>query len=759
MADLGEQIARWRVNPGRWERVEEIVAAAMELNGGQRPAYVERACGGDAELRQDVETLLGGGDGLPARIGNYRIVREIGRGGMGTVYLGERDDGQCEQRAAIKVIKRCMDSGTMLRGFSDERRILARLQHPNITRFFDGGMFEDRPYFVMEYIEGEPIVDYANRLELSMKARIQLFLQVCDAVEHAHRSLILHRDIKAGSILVDSSGAPKLMDFGIAKLLEEGDAGQSEAGQSAPGRSALTLQSASPEQVRGEPLTTAADVYALGLLLFELLAGERAYLVQTDSVDELSRVICEEPPPRPSAVADAPAAHILKGDLDHIVLKALEKEPAQRYQRADDLAADLHRYLQGLPVQARHGGTLYRASKFAVRNRRSMAIAAVALLAIGFAAGDAIRQGRRAQRRFDAVRQLAGPFLFEFHDAIANLPGATRARELVVKRELQYLDSLSREAANDAGLKRELAEQYLRVGDAQGLAYESNLGKAAEARASYQKAVALLGDIARAAPSDARAQSDLARAKNRLASAMAETGDANAAFKMLQEVASSMESLSRKQPLDAPAKFNLGRTYFGIAEFQRVTNHSGEALQARLRSIEIFRDLAARDANNREAVRWYATSEKRLAAFYLLQLHDSAKAAASLDIAMNIDRQRVAQNPGDAIAKLDLTLGQSYMAALLQSKGELPAAQRLYETTVGVRKELLAADAGNYRLRYLLATDYGHLGDLLRLERNAAGARRAYREGLATAMPLEPKAATDPDATRTIGELRKKAAE
>jgi hypothetical protein len=190
-----------------------------------------------------------------------------------------------------------------------------------------------------------------------------------------------------------------------------------------------------------------------------------------------------------------------------------------------------------------------------------------------------------------------------------------------------------------------------------------------------------------------------------------------------------------------------------------VTSHPGEALQARLRSIEIFRDLAAQNANNHEALRWYATDEKRLAAFYLLQLHDSAKAAASLDIAMNIDRQRVAQNPGDAIAKLDLTLGQSYMAALLQRKGELPAAQRLYETTIGVRKELLAADAGNYRLRYLLATDYGHLGDLLRLERNGDGARRAYREGLATAMPLEPKAATDPDATRTIGELRKKAAE
>jgi non-specific serine/threonine protein kinase/serine/threonine-protein kinase len=755
------------MNPGRWQKVTEIVAGARELNHGQRLAYVERVCGGDAELRQNVESLLSADDPdspvpdidrLPARIGAYRIVCEIGRGSTGAFYLGERDDGQFEQRSAIKVIQRGMDSGAARR-FRDEWRTLARLQHPNIARLFDGGMLEGRPYFAMEYIEGEPIVEYANRLQLSLKARIHLFLRICDAVEYAHCNLILHRDIRAGNILVDSAGAPKLLDFGIARLLEEDDAGQSALVQSSLGQSAITPQSASPEQVRGEPPTTASDVYALGLLLFELLAGEPAYRLQTGSMDEMSRVVCEEPPPRPSTLADAPAARVLKGDLDSIVLKALEKEPAQRYRRADDLAADLRRYLQRLPVHARPGGMLYRASKFAVRHRVSMAIAAVVLLAIGLAAGGAIRQGRRAQRRFDDLRQFAGAFLFEFHGAIANLPGATPARELVVKRTLQYLDRLSREASNDAKLKRELAEWYLRVGDAQGLAYESNLGKPAEARASYQKAVALLSDIARAAPSDARAQSDLARARNHLASAMAETGDVNAAFNMLQQVASAMESLSRKQPLDAPARFNLGRTYFGIAEYQRLTNHTAEALQARLRSIEIFRDLAAQDANNHEALRWYATSEMRLASFYLLQLHDSAKAAASLDIAVNIDRRRVAQNPGDAMAKLDLTLGQSYMAALLQGKGELPAAQRLYETTIAVRKELLAADPGNYRLRYLLATDYGHLGDLLRLEQHADGARRVYREGLATAMPLEPKAATDPDATRTIGELRKKAVE
>jgi tetratricopeptide (TPR) repeat protein len=385
-------------------------------------------------------------------------------------------------------------------------------------------------------------------------------------------------------------------------------------------------------------------------------------------------------------------------------------------------------------------------------------IAAAVTAAIGFSAGDAIVQGRRAQRRFDDLRQLAGSFLFEFHDAIANLPGSTPARELVVKRELEYLDRLSSEAANDTGLKRELAESYLRVGDAQGLGHEANLGRPVEARASYQKAVALLKDVVGAAPADMRAQGDLARAKNDLASAMASTGDSRKAWGMLNELASSLEALNRKQGLDAATRFTLGRTYFGISEFERSAEHNNESLQTRLHSIEIFRDLA-RDPNNRDALRWYATSEKRLASLYLLQFHDAVKAAESLNIAIDIDQRRVAQNPGDAVAKMDLTLGQSYMAALLERKGELPAAQRLYESTMSVCKELLAVDPKNYRLRYLLVTDYAHLGDLLRLEKNAAGARAAYREGLEMALPLEPKADGDPEALKTIAELRKKSGE
>ncbi len=385
---------------GRWERVKQIVGDALDLDRARRSAFIGSACAGDAELLGDVETLLRADepgstfldlDRAPERLGAWRVVREIGRGGMGTVYLAERDDGQFEQRAAIKVIKRGMDTDAVLRRFYAERQILARLQHPNITRLLDGGMFDHRPYFVMEYLEGEPLTEYCSRTAATIAQRITLFLKVCDAVEYAHRNLVLHRDLKPGNILVDSNGVPKLLDFGIAKLLElDGSTEQTVL--------ALTPQAASPEQVRGEALTTASDVYALGVLLFGLLSGEPPYRIPPHSPAELMRIVCEQPAPRASSLAAPAVARQLQGDLDNILLKAMEKDPARRYQRAADLAADLDRFLQGLPVQARPGGAGYRLRKFAGRHRRSLAIAALALIAITGATANAIVQGRRAQR-------------------------------------------------------------------------------------------------------------------------------------------------------------------------------------------------------------------------------------------------------------------------------------------------------------------------------------------------------------------------
>lgn len=744
------------MTPLRWDRIKQIVGDALDLQREARPAFIERACGEDADLRLNVDTLLRADqpgspflnlDREPERLGPWRVVREIGRGGMGTVYLAERDDGQFEQRAAIKVIKRGMDTDSVLRRFYAERQILARLQHPNITRLLDGGMFDNRPYFVMEYLEGEPLTAYCRRTNASPEQRIALFLTICEAVEYAHRNLILHRDLKAANILVDASGTPKLLDFGIAKLLEQG--GSTEP--TALALRAMTPQAASPEQVRGEALTTASDVYALGVLLFELLAGKPPYVVPPHSPADLVRLVCELPPPKPSNAAGAARAGRLRGDLDNIVLKALEKEPARRYQRAADLAGDLRRYLRGLPVEARSGGAAYRARKFVSRHRRSLAAAVLVFAAIAAAVTDAVLQGRRAQRRFDDLRQLAGTFLFEFHDAIATLPGATPARELVVQRALQYLDSLSREAANDTGLKLELAEGYLRVGIVQGLAFESNLGKLQEARASFEKAIARFESVVRARPNDLQAATGLGRALLGLNTTYPDPGRAMAAN---QRVAAMMENFARKKPLDTAAQVLLGQAYFGMAEKLMDGQHNTEALAARVKCIEYFRDLTTRHPENDDAQRFLAQSEKRLAYFYITPIRDFPKAGGHLAISLNIDRQRLARQPANVAVKLDLALDYAYLAGLFRREGDLPAALRYQQSATAARTKVLAADPRNFRVRYLSIADRARLGALFRDMKRPGEARAAFEQGFQLAREGDPVAMSTPDAESAIADLR-----
>ncbi|HWC99571.1 MAG TPA: serine/threonine-protein kinase [Candidatus Sulfopaludibacter sp.] len=723
------------MNADRWQQIKQIVADALELDREVRGSFVASQCAGDDGLRREVETLLAGDvpdsnflalDRTPERIGPYRVVREIGRGGMGTVYLAERDDGQFQQRVAVKVIKRGMDTDAVLSRFYAERQILARLQHPNITRLLDGGMFDARPYFVMEYLEGRPIVEYCREHALSVPARIGLFLQVCAAVEHAHRNLILHRDIKAGNILVDSGGVPKLLDFGIAKLLEEDGATE----QTVLGLRALTPQSASPEQLRGEPLTTASDVYSLGLLLFELLVGK--------------------PPERP--IASAPRE--LRGDLGNVTLKALEEDPARRYQGPGELAADLSRHLQGLPVTARPGGPFYRAGKFVSRNRRMLTVAAVALLALGIAVGSAIREGRRANRQFQDVRQMANSFLFEFHDAIANLPGATPARELVVRRALQYLSRLESQSAGDPGLKRELAQSYLRIGTVQGTPFDNNLGRPADARASIERSVSLFEEVRRARPSDPTATADLAEAQLRLSSLLQGLAGPAESMKWNRKTAAMLDQEARKGPLGANAEICLGLAYFGISESEMQLNHLPESLQARLKSVEVLRDVTARFPAVEDGQRWLAQTEKRLAYLYLTQLHDPEKAAESLQIAMKIDQGRVARDPQNSVAKLDLALGQVYLAAVIRRQGDLPRALELLQQGIAARAAVLTADPRNFRVRYLLITDYTKLAGWQRDVHHTAESQAALEEGLRVAGEMDPRSAHQPDAAHAIEELK-----
>jgi tetratricopeptide (TPR) repeat protein/predicted Ser/Thr protein kinase len=475
-----------------WPRVRQLFQEVMELEAGARAARIA-ACD-DARVRAEVESLLAAHeetflesslweivdqkrrDALSgATLGAYRIVRPLGEGGMGSVFLAVRDDAQFDQRVAIKIVRGGAAADSIVRRFLQERQILAALEHPNIARLIDGGTTRDGlPYLVMEYIDGVPLDRYCAEQRPSTRARLELFLHLCEAVQYAHRNLVIHRDLKPANVLITSDGTPKLLDFGIAKLT----ASASDALLSPTMTRMMTPDYASPEQLRGEPVSTATDVYSLGVLLYEMLTGSRPFF---------------GPARLPDAEPARPSTHTrsLRGDLDNILLKAIAVDPARRYASVEQFGEDIRRYLGGHPVAARRDSFAYVASKFVRRNKLAVSVIAIAFFAVIAAFVATYRQKQIAERRFDEVRGLARDVVFDIHDAIAPLPGSTPARELLVRRALVYLDHLSREASNNTPLAMELARAYLKIGDVQGRPYQPNLGDTAGALQSYAKALAV----------------------------------------------------------------------------------------------------------------------------------------------------------------------------------------------------------------------------------------------------------------------------
>ena len=541
----------------RWQRAKQVLDDVIAVAGEERSSFLDRACDGDTELRREVESLLSAHEradssflkteGMKAsqtpsrrglRIGVYQIINEIGHGGMGEVYRAARADGQYNKEVAIKLVRGGSDSRFVLERFLTERQILASLDHPNIAHLLDGGSTDDGvPYLVMELIEGTPLDEHCDNNRLNVTERLQLFVKVCSAVQYAHQRLVIHRDIKPGNILVTKEGVPKLLDFGIAKILDTSDGSKTTLDRP------LTPEYASPEQIRGEPITTASDVYSLGVVLYQLLTGRSPYPGKSSTAHELARAICETDPGRPSSVVvrqqlarsgeiQPPASpsdisapregsparlrRRLAGDLDNIVLKALRKEPQLRYSSVEQLALDIRAHLDGRPVAATKGSWSYRARKFVIRNKVGVAATAAVALAIAIGVALTVREARiarhqaeiasiqkaRAEKRFDDVRKLSDSLIFEVHDAIQNLPGATPARKLLLDRALDYLDSVSRDADGDADLERELAWGYQRIAVVQGNTTESNLGDIDASLASNRKALALFEAVAKANPQD-----------------------------------------------------------------------------------------------------------------------------------------------------------------------------------------------------------------------------------------------------------------
>ncbi|MGH7528613.1 MAG: serine/threonine-protein kinase, partial [Gemmatimonadales bacterium] len=504
------------LTPLRWQRLALIFDDVLELAPEARAAYLDHACAGDAALRAEIDALLaadaGSGDfpeaaeayfpslmgaaadaaqppagGLAAGtvIGPYRVVRELAQGGMGAVYLAERADGQFEQRVALKLIRAGLDSVEVQRRFLAERQILARLNHPNIAKLLDGGIAaEGRPWFAMELVDGSPLLAWCDERKLGLTERLRIFEAVCDAVRYAHQNLVVHRDLKPSNILVTTDGRVKLLDFGIAKVLEGGAEGQRGSGADVAPLTRtelriLTPEYAAPEQVRGEPVTTATDVYALGAVLYELLAGQRVHRFDRHTPAEIERVVCETDPEPPSAAAmqDVAASaarrteprrlrRLLRGDLDTIVLKALQKDPARRYPSAEALLDDLRRFESGLPIKARPESRTYRLGKFVRRHGVGVAAGTALFLALLAGLGGTLWQARAAAReasRAVAVKDfLVG--LFQESDP-AQARGRNITADELLARGIQRLDTaLTRDPALQSELLGELGKIHRELG-------------------------------------------------------------------------------------------------------------------------------------------------------------------------------------------------------------------------------------------------------------------------------------------------------
>ena len=788
------------MTPDRWPHVLEVFNAAVERPAAERGAFLDEACTADADLRREVESLLATYDDDPDfledpaarvpepevvedasldghRIGPYKILRRIGEGGMGAVYLAVRED-QYRKHVALKLVKRGMDSEPILRRFRSERQILALLDHPHIARLLDGGITDQgRPYFVMEYVEdGIPLDAYCDQRKLPIAERLALFQTVCAAVHFAHQNLVVHRDLKPSNILVSKEGRVKLVDFGVAKLLDP-DLSPITLALTQPEVRLMTPEYASPEQVKGEAITTASDVYALGVLLYQLLTGHRPYRLKGRATDEIARVICEEDPERPStavgrteevydsegatrtltpqAVSEARQTQpdrlrrSLSGDLDNIVLKAMQKEPQRRYASAEALTEDVQRYLTGLPVLARPDATWYRAKKFIRRNQVTVGMAAVVfLLVLGFGVVMAVQTARIAQqahaleRERDRVQHEAEKTaqvktlvsdLFKVVDPNAVQGSPVERLEAASQRVIQDLED---QPELQAELMDEVITIYINLGlyeavlsmaeaslavrkaafgpDDPAIAWgEHRLGEAlhlnsrfAEAEAQYQKALALQ----RAALGDDHI--DVARTLVRLSRLYRGAGQLEEAEACAVEaLALRRAAYGDTHPATIEALYQFADTQISLA--------TPDAADSLLREVLALQRTVL--GGDHPDVAWTLVSLARVA----LQQQQYDAAEAFLQDARAIYRERYSDDHPDVSRTL------SWVGRLHEAQQELDQAEAIYRKTLDARRRRLGNEhtvtAGSMLSLGELLTKRGRYREAEPLLREALFIRRARR--------------------------------
>ncbi|MGH9258363.1 MAG: tetratricopeptide repeat protein [Acidimicrobiales bacterium] len=707
------------MTPSRWEQIERLFEAAADLDARGQAAFLAEACGSDTELRAEVEALVAAerrsrsgafisdpvqraaealaGDSDASRVGErvgpYRLVREIGRGGMGTVYLAERADAQYQASVAIKFARGGFAAPELERRFRAERQFLAGLTHPNIARLLDGGTTsEGTPYLVMELVEGEPIDVWCDRQGLGLDGRLALFQQTCAAVQHAHQALIVHRDLKPSNILVTADGTPKLVDFGIAKLLT-GD----EVADATTTIRLLTPAYSAPEQVRGGRITVATDVYALGGVLYRLVTGRVPLEVTGASAAEVERRVCEEDVPLPSTAATGPAGawrRRLIGDLDTILLKALQKEPERRYASVERLGDDLRRHAEGRPVLARPDSLGYRAGKF-VRRHRVGTVVAAAFVAVLVAFGAAMSvQAARVARERDATAEISRFLigLFEVADPAQVRGDTVTAREILDSGAARIRSELARRPELEARLMSVMATAY------QGLGlYARAMDLAREALVLRQTR---FGDR----------HSAVAASLGQVAGLHYELGNLDSAVLLYER------RLELTRDLYGSAHLEVATSLTDLAHALRARGDYPPAEQRGREAVELFRRVIRTGADSERTL--LADGMSNLAQIYHFQ---GKLAAADSMYRASLELRRALR--GDVHPDISESLNN--LAGVLYDEGKLDEAETMYRDALALDERLYGPEHPN------VSTDLVNVGRVLRARGDLAAAEAAVRRSIA----------------------------
>lgn len=788
----------------RYNKITEIFLEALEYKDLEREVFLLKVCGSDSELIREVKKLIKNSENsdiflenpliqanslltnllektqleklIGQKIDKYTIIRKIGQGGMGVVFEAIRNDAPNSKPIAIKILPSYTNTKSTIARFYLEYQIMANLEHSYIARLLDRGSTDNGlPYLAMELVDGQPIDEYCQSQKLNITQRLKLFCKVCTAIQYAHLNLIVHRDLKPSNILVTSDGTPKLLDFGIAKIIKN-EGLYNDIDLTETGLKIMTPAYASPEQVLGQPITIAVDIYALGILLYKLLTNHLPYNITNRTPKEIEKVICELVPLKPSIMVQNPQnkdINVIKenkklvknliGDLDNIVLMALRKEPERRYSSVQQFTQDIQNYLDGFPVIARRDTFKYRVSKFIQRNFIYLSISTLLIILVTGGVTGTLWQARKAEQervkrtlqsqllatqselaatRSKDIRDLTTALLFKYNDSLEKIAGSTALREEMINEALKYLDRLSKQPNMDLELQREIALAYQRVGDIQGRPFRINTGNTSAALESYRKSLVFFEELAKVNHSDLRVQAELSIALERMGEILDRIGNTDLAISYYEKVRYIREKIFNLNKEDRENNYSLASCYTKIGDVLQSTGDFIGAMGFYCKALKIHKELVSQEPNNEKFSRGLAVIHTRFIVLYeaidnlIIQNINNATITSEVIQKSLYYNQLITENAKNTLAKkketpfLQSELAGCYMqnSIILRKTGQIKQAIVLLKEAISMLSKLVVDDPSNKQYTFLLADAYRELGKVEFENRNIKQAVSVYNK-------------------------------